>query len=88
MTGWMKQSGYARHARKCPRGKRHVRCVFKAQGPEVAPLSAATGVSTLGVKAFPAVLSWLHIESPSEQDGVKSLQYRKNRILLWEIKWH
>ena len=52
MTGWMKRSGYSRHARKCPRGKSHVRCVFKAQGPEVAPLSAATGASTLGWKLF------------------------------------
>ena len=84
----MKRSGQALHVRKWPCGRSHVHCASKAQGPEVSHVSAATGVSILGVKALPAVCSWLHIDSPSEQDGVKSMQYRKNRILLWEITWH
>ena len=84
----MKRSRQSLHVRKCPCGKSHMCCVFKAQGPGVSQVSAATGVCILGVNAFPAVHSWLHIESPSEQDGVKSVLYRKNNILLWEIKWH
>ena len=73
---------------QCPRGKGRMCCVFKAQGPEVSQVNAAAGVCISGVNTSLAVCSWLHTESPSEQDGVKSVPYRKTSILVWEINWH